>query len=196
MTNAPLPAHSLAEAFFYVMVTPCSACGNGGLKAGIANRADPVDAGITVTIPATCSNCNATVEPAFVLSEIPASDPAQPATVNSSPDPSRIIDLAQWLTLARMILEVASKETDKQQARHLGIEAAQCLDEALKFYDEDNDLPEPTAFYSAASRLRFEQQPQLFSRQRLINQRTKLPTISVMRTRLAAAPKKKKWWFW
>lgn len=196
MADAPLSAHSLAEAFLYVMVTPCSACGNGSLKAGIANRSDPVDAGITITIPATCSKCNSTVELAFELSELPETDPTQPATVNASSDPSRIIDLAQWLTLARMILEAASKETDKQQARHLGMEAAQCLEEALKFYEEDNDLPEPNAFYSAPSRVRFEQQPQLFSRQRLINQRAKLPTMGVMRTRVTSAPKKRRWWFW
>lgn len=196
MTDAPLPAHSLAEAFLYVMVTPCSACGNGSLKAGIANRSSRPGADVTVTIPATCSKCKSTVELTFGLSELPETDPTFPATVNDSTDPSRIIDLAQWLTLARMILEAASKETDKQQARILGMEAAQCLEEALKFYDEDNDLPEPSAFYIAASRVRFEQQPQLFSRQRLVNQRAKLPTMGVMRTRVAAAPKKKKWWFW
>lgn len=196
MPDAPLPAHSLAEAFFYVMVTGCPACRDGGLKAGTAKRLPSTDGVVLLTIPAECSKCKSTVDLHFTLPEAPPHTGNQLDTVNSTSDPSRIIDLAQWVTLAHIIIEAASRETNKQQARRLGMEAAQCLEEAIKFFRNDNDLPEPTAFFSAESRSRFEQAPQKFSRQRLVNQRVKLPTISTMRATLGVAPPKKKWWFW
>ncbi len=196
MPDATLPAHSLAEAFFYVMVTRCPACKDGGLKAGNASVLPSTDGVVLLTIPAECSKCKSMTDLLFTLPEAPPPVGNHLATVNSTADPSRIIDLAQWITLAHVIIEAASKEPSKQQARHLGMEAAQCLEEAIKFFRNDNDLPEPTAFFSAESRVRFDQAPQKFSRQRLVNQRAKLPTIGTMRTSLAAAPRKKKWWFW
>lgn len=196
MSEATLPAHSLAEAFFYVMVARCPACNDGGLKAGNAQSLSSTAGEVLLTIPTECSKCKSTTNLLFALPEAPSPAGNQPAAVNSTSDPSRIIDLAQWVTLAHVIIEAASRETNRQQSRHLGMEAAQCLEEAIKFFRNDNDLPEPTAFFSAESRRRFEQAPQKFSRQRLVNQRAKLPSMSTMRTTLGVAPPKKKWWFW
>ena len=96
--------------------------------------------------------------------------------INATDQPSRIIDVAQWLTLAHVIAEAASRETEKTHARQLGIDAAQCLSEALKFYDEpENDLPPAEAFFHDASRRRFRENPEEFSRQRVLDMRSRLP---------------------
>jgi hypothetical protein len=56
------------------------------------------------------------------------------------------------------------------------MDAAQCLREALKFYDdEDNDLPPRNALFHEASRRRFWDHPEEFSRQRLLNALSRLP---------------------
>ena len=70
--------------------------------------------------------------------------PGSPARVNPTSEPSQIVDLGQWLTLFRSIAEAAERESDKVQARHLGLEAAQCLDEALKFYYDVGKTTCPT----------------------------------------------------
>jgi hypothetical protein len=75
-----------------------------------------------------------------------------------------------------MMTEAAGKEKNKTEARRLALEAAQCLDEALKFYVEDNDLPTKDTFFHHGSRQRFRDHPEQFSRQRLLHLRSKLPT--------------------
>ncbi|NLE57208.1 MAG: hypothetical protein GX616_02525, partial [Planctomycetes bacterium] len=59
--------------------------------------------------------------------------------------------------------------------RRMRIEAAQCLDEALKFFDEDNDLPPREAFFTEKSYRRFLERPELYTRQRLIEMRSPSP---------------------
>ncbi len=118
-----------------------------------------------------------------------------PARINLAERPSRIIDVAGWLTLFRVITEAAAKSQDKVEGRRLGYEAAQCLDEALRFYVEDNDLPPEGAFFSKSTQLRRQENPELFARSRLINMRARLPSIDAMERRLAGGTAtKKKWW--
>ena len=81
-------------------------------------------------------------------------------------------------TSARATTEDARSANDRAGARQLQIEAGLCLDEALKFYDDDNDLPPEEAFYSDDSRTRFRDRPGLFARQRLIELRGELPKSS------------------
>ena len=138
-------------------------------------------------IPTTCGACQASAEHTFRLSGRPDSSEGQTtaAVVNPTDQPSGIIDIVQWVTLFRMITEAASRETNKVEARYMGIEAAQCLEEALKFYDDpENDLPPPEAFFHEASRERFKAHPEQYSRRRLLALRSKLPSMSVMRARL------------
>jgi len=143
--------------------------------------ADPA-AGITVSVVATCASCQIVTQLKFRFSEAPQAVPADQApVVNSTMEPSRMLDLAQWLTLFRMMTETAGKEKNKIAARRLSLEAAQCLDEALKFYDADNDLPTQDAFFHDGSRERFRDHPEQFSRQRLLHLRSKLPTRGHMR---------------
>lgn len=195
MPDDPLPAHSLAEAYLYLMASRCPSCGRGPLKGSDARAVPEAVRAITVGVTVTCDACDAVTESIFQLSSRPKTeDLTAPAVVNPTNEPSLILDVGQWITLFRMIVEAADREADKVQARHLGLEAAQCLQEALKFYDDpDNDLPPPEALFIEASRRRFREQPQQFSKRRLIELRSKLPSVAKMRARLSAA-KKKPWW--
>ena len=113
--------------------------------------------------------------------------------VNPSQEPSRILDVGQWIVLFRMNSDAASQGVDKTRARRLGLVAAQCLEEALKFYDDpENDLPPSEAVFKTATRDRLRQAPQQFSRRRLIELRAKLPHSSAMRSR-DDSTKHKRW---
>jgi len=137
---------------------------------------------MTVGVAATCGSCRIVTRWKFQLSGLPhAVSEDQAPVVNSTNEPSRILDIAQWLTLFRMMTEAAGKELNKPAARRLSLEAAQCLDEALKFFEEDNDLPTKDAFFHDGSRERFHEHPEQFSRQRLLHLRSKLPTRWLMR---------------
>lgn len=188
-------AHSLSEAYFYLMATSCTRCGQGPLRGADAKSSQVGDGRAGVSIAFTCRACGAAGGNLF---QLPAGHAASVAEqypkVNPTDEPSRILDVAQWLTLFRMITQAASTESDKVAARQLGLEAAQCLEEALKFYDDsESDLPPRHAFFHEASRSRYQLEPQQFSRRRLLDLRSKLPTTATMRSALSM-PKKRRWW--
>lgn len=196
MSEPALSAHSLAEAYFYLMVTPCPACGKGPLRGSDAQRVAPDSPVLAVRIDAACAACAARSEYRFQLPHGTRVDADSGIPdVNPGDRPSGIIDVGQWLTLFRAITTKASGAADKPEARRLGLEAAQCLEEALKFYEEGNDVPPAGAFFCDRSRQRFRDHPEQFSRQRLIDLRARLPRLSVM---LAQAgdprPAKRRWW--
>lgn len=200
MPDAPLVAHSLAEAYLYLMATPCSSCAKGPLSGSEARPVQGLREPMVVAITATCGACQSVIELTFQLPHgLGTDESGGPPVVNPTDEPSRIIDVARWITLFRVIAEAASKESDKMEARWLGLEAAQCLEEALKFYDDrDNALPPPEAFFHETSRRRFQENPEHFAKQRLIDLRGKLPSTSVMMSRLSSSgkTKKKRWWRW
>jgi len=197
MADNPLIAHSLAEAYLYLMATRCLSCEQGPLRTVNSRRAEGED-DLHVVMTVACGRCGEVSELIFALPHGTCTDDDGAASaINPTDEPSQIIDVAQWITLFRAIVESADRETDKQEARRLGIEAAQCIEEAIKFYDDqDNDLPPPEAFFHELSRDRFRANPEQFSRRRLIGLRGKLPTISLMqsRTRQAMREKKRPWW--
>lgn len=196
MSDKPLIAHSLMEAYLYLKATPCGACGRGPLR---GSEARPVGKGdkATVTIVVTCAACKAATTQMFHLPEAEKTDESAVGgspIINPTDEPSRILDVGQWILLSRMVTEEAGRETDKIRVRSLELQAAQCLEEALKFYDEpDNDLPPPEAFFCETSRVRFRQAPEQFSKQRLLALRSKLPHASRARPR-PLVPEKKPWW--
>lgn len=197
MSDSPLVAHSLAEVYLYVMATPCPACGQGPLRGAGGTEVEPDKPDLHVALAVTCGHCNQESNLTFCLPHGTGSGtPGAPACVNPTTEPSRIIDLAQWLTLFRTIAGAAEREPDKVQARHLGLEAAQCLEEALKFYqDADNDLPEDDAFWHETSRQRFRDHPEQFAWSRLLALKTKLPSVTAMTALLdpTEEPKKRRW---
>lgn len=176
MPTDPLIAHSEAEVRLYLLAARCKACGRGPLTAPPPDG-EPVDTTRILSIDAHCEACT---EPAALSFRLPARSEGDaqlsPGVVNPSDEPSQIIDVGQWIVLFRVFLESAKSEPDKMQARALGLKAAQCLDEAIKFYDDpDNDLPPPEAFFWDASRDRMRDSPEQFARHRLIELRAKLP---------------------
>ncbi len=228
MSKDALVAHSLAEAYLYLMATPCGSCGKGPLRGSggewhagarvdasarsttLSSERPPAAEGARspgdewiVSVTASCDACQAADTHLFRLPEGPGSYAFDEwPVVNPTDEPSRIIDVAQWITLFRMLTEAGDRETEKTKTRHLNIEAAQCLEEALKFYDEvGNDLPPREAFFQDASRRRLKDSPEQFSRQRLMDLRAKLPIPSTFARRGGVAPtgsdaadSKRRWW--
>ena len=199
MSARPPTAHSLAEVYLYLMITSCEHCGRGPLHGRAAEPFD--DGGLTgVEVRTICQTCLHRLTLRFELTpqQIAVSRAAPPdtvATVNDSAEPSLVIDVSGWVTLFRIIADAAAKHDDKGEARKLGYEAAQCLEEALKFYEPDNDLPPETALFSEAARRRHREHPQQLARSRLIDLRAKLPTLDAMQKRLAHTEEKQRpWW--
>ncbi len=205
----PLPIHSLAEAYLYLMITPCAACGKGERVADDTRARHDADARV-LTVPTVCKTCKESRDIAFDTRQVEpegfkAVSPSTVAAINPTQEPSKIIDVGGWITLATVFADAAKKAGSPAEARHVKIEAAQCLDEALLFYNDDNnDLPPQEAFYHERTRKQFQRTPELFSRQRLVSLRAKLPVVYVTDGAPLAAgetlppPKKRKrrWWPW
>lgn len=199
MTDPLLTAHSLAELYLYITVNPCPDCG-GGYEYDEPERTSKEGEELRLSLRLRCSRCPRQEVLQFRLPAGTATNaPDQTATINPTDEPSTIIDVAQWITLFRTFVERAAQEPDKVRARHMGLEAAQCLDEAIKFYDDpDSDLPPPDALFHRDSRERMREHPEQFSRERLLNLRAKLPTTTAMRERIESPPKLRsgKRWPW
>ena len=181
--RSPLQAHSLAEAHFYLMVEVCEHCGQGPLLSAAGLRRPGRRPGCALlTIQAKCSHCDKESSFLFELpyTEERASGADQhPRRINPTEEPSEILDVTQWVTLHRIVLNAAERLTDKSEARELRCDAAECLDEALRFYDADSDLPPPEALFTEQSRRRLKDRPELYIRQALIAQRQALPSLEV-----------------
>jgi hypothetical protein len=197
MSDGPLIAHSLAEIYLYLMVTPCPNCGRGPLR---GSDARPAPSSGRVEVEAVCRSCKHQATLEFAL---PPEDPAAAGDtssesvpkVNPTDQPSRIIDVGGWVTLFRVITEAAAKTEDKIESRLLAYEAAQCLEEALKFYEDDDELAPDSAFFNEASRRRYRDNPHLLARSRLIDLRAKLPTLDAMERRLKSSRQTRKTWW-
>lgn len=176
MPEEPLNAHSLAEAYLFLMATPCETCTQGPVES-VSVRSIDSSSSATLAILARCTRCGAESTLSFQFADECRSQ--KESTLNPTDEPSRILDVGQWVMLYHMILETASREENSIQSRTLKIEAAQCLTEALRFYDDPaNDLPPAEAFFNDASSERFRDAPHQFSKTRLLSLRAKLPTPS------------------
>jgi len=189
--HVPGPIHSFTEAYLYVCVTPCHNCGIGRLVPDTAQLQHDTDRHV-LSLPITCQTCEATGLFKFDMSlldpnEDKATIVAQCAAtaspvINPTESPSAVIDVAGWLKLyallndeARVYADKTHSTDDRATIRRLHLQASACLSEALKFYDEDNDLPPTNAFFSKQSQKQFHQHPEVFVRNCLIELRAKLP---------------------
>jgi hypothetical protein len=175
-----LPAHGVAEAYLYLMATSCDACGKGPLRADEPDAATPPGGDAVLSLSVRCGACGRDRVYTFAVPRGPtvARDAAL-FEVNPTTEPSRILDVGQWIMLHLLHAESARHESNKHEARGMRLRAGQCLEEALKFYsDGDNDLPPPDAFFCESSRRRFRDHPERFSRRRIINLRRRLPTAA------------------
>jgi|GEM_PF-414194 len=194
----PLMIHSFAEAHLFLMVVPCNGC--GGAVSPVEHRVQHDRDAHVLTVPVVCRSCGQTadiffethgIEPEAAmlgsLANVHAALGLQVLPpINPTDEPSRVIDVAGWLTLYAVVNETAQQVAaeaqipdERRNARQMLMQASQCLDEALKFYDADNDLPPEDAFFWEESRQQFRDRPALFTRQRLIDLRAKLPVQHV-----------------
>ncbi len=201
-SRATLAIHSLTEAQLVVWAKRCGRCGNGPLVPGTGTVEPPVAEPI-LALPVSCRSCGevtvlrfAGIDPKagnpqlarFVTLEESLVPPAAP--VNPMEDPSQAIDVAGWLTLeamlgekARQIRAWATETADRGAAREWELLAGTCVEEALKFYDQDNELPPEEAFFDEFARRQFRDRPELFTRERLIHLRTQRPIEANARKR-------------
>ena len=199
MPGDVISAHSVAEAFLYVLVTPCPICKCGARQ---ASKSAPAGDGGVISIVATCDNCGGTEECFFEApGPLPAVDPlSDSAPINPTAEPSELIDVAQWVTLYQLMLESAEETPDRQERRWRRFRAAQCLDEALKLYAPDSDVPPESAFFTDSSRSAFRDHPQRFARERLLDLRAKLPDVEAeakVTRQVEQVGSKRPWWrFW
>ncbi len=196
MPENQIRVHSLAEAHLYLLVTPCGMCRHGSVDPSIPQETSC--SGI-VRFTATCGNCAGTCEYFFATDDKPKPvDPLSDCTpINDSPEPSEVIDVAQWITLYNMLLEAGGSTPDAAEQRWLKFRAAQCLDEALKFYVADNEVPPETAFHTGQSKHAYRDHPQRFARSRLLSLRSKLPKVGVEVGVMSGRRTEKPWWkFW
>lgn len=195
MPETPLQANSALEAIHYVHVSVCPTCRTGQLDAGQPgfDRATG-----EMKVVALCMNCGASHLHRFQLtSAVPALDPvSNPGAVNPSGEPSGLIDVVQWVTLSAQLLEAAEATPDRQEARWRKHRAAECLDEALKFYGPGEELPPAAACFAAGSLDRLRAHPDRFMRQRLVGLRNRLPSISASDRVLESIPEKPWWRLW
>ncbi|MFA5865697.1 MAG: hypothetical protein WC975_13570 [Phycisphaerae bacterium] len=200
-----LPSYSVPERYFYLMVLRCPKCEKGPFD--LVSTEQPPEQNRDIWF-VRCRECRQGQRLVFdrdtLLADESTSASATVPEVNPTTQVSRLIDVGQWLSLFYHILSVASEEKDRKKAQHLGYEATLCLEEALKFYAPDSDLPPSEALWVETSKQNLKERPELFLRQKLLQMREKLPNLQVMRKAISTdfeAPsanghhdQKKHWW--
>ena len=169
--NEPLRAHTSNELHYYLMVTPCAHCGRGPL---VPEETDLPVAGGEATVRARCKRCGFEVAFSFHWEHDVPADTDDADCINPSRQPSRIIDLSQWVSLYYLFSESAASAGSPVDARISARQASLCLSEALKFY-RGEELPPESAFFREASVAAFRQNPANFARTRLRDLQAMLP---------------------
>ena len=196
MPAPAIPVHSMAEASLYLMLVRCEACSGSAMPTSaqaVDGQAGAVEDGSALCVAVTCRACGCERTVRFDLGRV---DPAEAAgglegwaamaqvgqapPVNRTDQPSQALDAADWLALhtmlsatARSKLEQAASSADRIAARKSQIQAGECIEEMLKLYDADNELPPADAFFSQSNRNRFREHPELFLRERLLSLRSR-----------------------
>jgi len=166
-----LVPRSMAEKALYMELTPCPSCGSTPFERSHAlvqrgNDLVAVDQG-------PCSTCRTHREFAFVLPDDPL--PAGSATEGyGGPEPSRIIDPGQWLSLSDLYARAPLAEPSaldaagRQRAWETLRKAIVAMEEAQKFCGPDGmDEPPEHAFWSEESARMKAELPGQFRRFRL-----------------------------
>ncbi|MFO0972641.1 MAG: hypothetical protein U1A27_04250 [Phycisphaerae bacterium] len=185
-----LHAHSVAEIGLYFILTPCPSCGRFALRPrGLPGPPD--ESHVAHWLTAGCAACLRDYPSVFLIEPAPVVEPAGaplPPVINPTFAPSRLIDLLGWIILYRHYVEQTAQPVD---ARRMTLVAAQCLDEALKFYPRGAAAPPVEAFFSARSRERFRTHPREFDRTIVLAHRQRLPRAEVASVSRGERPR---WW--
>lgn len=190
----PLSAHSITEAHLYCMVHACNACQADSSEV-VHEEIEEEHIDSIVRLECACRSCGRRTELHFRI-DSHFVRPQEPPVLNPGHSPSMLIDLAQWLTLHHTLLtrsDGAASKLETLRLRHL---AGLCIEEALKFYEPDNDLPPARAFFSDRTREHALRQPEIFIRPALLERRAQLPDREASARRAAAQAEGKWWQFW
>ncbi len=189
--NAALPAHSVAEAYLYIQFASCGKCGKSPLQAdGQLTRGKQF-----FELAARCQSCRDATMLAFDIRPEPSRQSAQSKVINATSEPSQLIDIHCWLAMFQQIISASGREQEAGASRELVEEAAACLDEALKFYRDDSEIPPPEAFFTETGRAAFRKSPERYIRATWMRRRLQLPVAPPALPTAAAAGKR--WWqFW
>ena len=196
MSRNVIRAHSVAEAYLYLLVQSCPTCKHGSLEPDPPVLAEETP---LVQMTAACRNCSMCEEYHFqVDGPVSSVDPlSDTGPINSSGQKSEIIDVVQWISLANLLVETGESTPDKTEQRWRKYRAAQCLEEALRFFPADSEVPVETAFFSEKSRETFRNHPQRFTRERVLALRARLPAVGVESRVSEGEGKRRSWWkFW
>ncbi|MEI7835839.1 MAG: hypothetical protein WCK05_05440 [Planctomycetota bacterium] len=192
----PLTAQTLNEARYFLEVTPCPACGHGPLT---PDPVPPPAPDCPVTVIAVCAHCHAGQPFSFqCLHQLPPTG-IDSEIINPTDQPSRLLDLGQWMSLFYSLVGLAARQNVPIVTRRLGYQAALCLSEALKFYRPGEELPPAEAFFRPDSHAAFRHAPENFARSRLLSLRGRLPSQDRMaqRLRVDQTPAPRRWYqFW
>jgi len=189
--NDALLAHSVAEAYLYLQFAHCGKCGKSPLQAeGQLTRSKRY-----FELPARCKTCREATMLVFDIQPEPSRQAAQSKVINPTGAPSQLIDIHGWLSMFQQIISVSGREQDATASRELVEEAASCLDEALKFYRDDSEVPPPEAFFSDAGRAAFRKSPERYTRSTWMRRRLQLP-VAPPSLPLSASSDKRWWQFW
>ncbi len=168
-----VPLHSVQEEYFYLMVNPC-ACGMPWRTGD--QQAAPGGGGLVHPVHATCPGCGAERTFTFALRQRPeAARPAPVREVNPTDEPSRAIDLGQWMTLARFYLARIERLRDAVAKAQSLLDARQCLEEALKFFPPAAETAPADALWTDAGRHVAAETPDLLTRPRIETMLARLP---------------------
>jgi len=180
--DEPLRAQTPNEVPYYLMVTSCAGCGRGSLApveppepAGDALRQGPGPR--EAVVYARCRRCGRDHTFRFRWQhDVPAAAD-DPDGINPTDQPSRIIDLGQWVGLYCHFSDASSSAEPPGESRRLARRAALCLAEALKFH-AGAELPPESAFSCEASAAAYRQNPANYARTRLRELQALLPAAA------------------
>ena len=189
-----IAAHSIAEEHLFIDSMNCPTCGEGPVER--------IMHFFPCTWIAKCKSCNITVKIVSDESLIMTDQYNQTLfsrdsdsklkrvhryqrRYNRTDEPSKIIELTQWINFSAYWLSTMKKldeQGERSSDRYIfsEFELVQCLQEALKFYDENEEYPPRDAFFSEDTFKQYMDDRRFFSqkilRSILSNQRS-LETI-------------------
>ena len=180
MAEAPADAvhlHSVQEAYFFMMVHRCEC---GGAWMGHLEKAEGSGPGLRQRVEAACFKCKSRRSFEFIF-DTPPSPTEAIRQINPTADPSRALDVAEWMDLAQFYLgriKRLKKPLDRAQSL---LDARQCIEEALKFYQADSEDPPAEALWSDAGRAKVAANPQAYRRSSLQAMLEKIPPMERLR---------------
>ena len=190
----PLSAHSILEAHLYVMLQVCPECDAGPLEVA-DNNTEEHHIDDIIRLDCACPECSEKTVYRFRIDSRWAAA-SEPPLINPTDEPSKLIDIAQWLTLYHILIARSKEASDRTASRGEAYQAALCIAEALKFYEPDNDLPPASAFFSDLAREQARSHPAFFARDKLLSMQTGLPDLRATKAVTSSKPARKWWKFW